>query len=186
MTSMSTGVRSTCRRAAFGLAFGAALLAGCAHSTRESARDRTDADPAEARLERQRREGRDGETQRREITAILEAQAAAWNRGDVDGFMQHYWKSDTMTFSSGGQVERGWAATLERYRRKYPTPERMGRVSFTNLEMRRLGGRAALVLGAWQLDRPPDSPGGVFTLVFENIDGRWVITHDHTSTWTAP
>lgn len=117
------------------------------------------------------------------IERILAEQAAAWNRGDIDGFMAHYWNSDQLTFSAAGQTQRGWRATRDRYRERYPTAERMGRLMFDSLESRWLGGSgdAVLVLGRWHLEREPDPMGGNFTLILEKIDGRWVITHDHTS-----
>src|SRR5262252_7496445 len=72
------------------------------------------------------------------VRGTLERQAEAWNRGDIDGFMRPYVKSDELTFSSGGQTERGWQATYDRYKRKYPTPERMGHLTFSDLEVRSL------------------------------------------------
>lgn len=115
------------------------------------------------------------------IEGVLCAQAEAWNRGDIPGFMEHYWKSDDLTFSSGGKTTRGWQATLDNYRKRYPTPRAMGRVSFNELEITPLGEQAAFVLGRWQLDRESEPVGGNFTLVFQKIDDRWVIVHDHTS-----
>ena len=109
------------------------------------------------------------------------AQVDAWNRGDVDAFMEHYWKSDDLTFSSGGQTTRGWQATLDGYRKRYPTREKMGRLTLDGLEITPLGDAAALVLGEWKLDRASEPIGGNFTLVLRKIDGRWVIVHDHTS-----
>src|SRR5688572_27618313 len=67
----------------------------------------------------------------KEIKAMLSRQAEAWNRGDIDGFMEHYWKSDELTFSSGGQTTRGWKSTKEDYQRRYPTREKMGRLTFS-------------------------------------------------------
>ena len=121
-----------------------------------------------------------------EIKALLIEQVGHWNAGDIDGFMQYYWKSDDLTFSSGGTTRRGWDETLRRYRERYPTPERMGKTTFSGLEVRSLGDTAALVLGRWELEREPDPIGGNFTLVLEKQDGRWVIIHDHTSQLTAP
>lgn len=120
------------------------------------------------------------------VQSVLRAQEAAWNRGDIPAFMEHYWKSDDLTFSSGGKTTRGWQATLDNYRKRYPTRDAMGRVSFSELEITPLGGfsdedGAAMVLGRWQLDRESEPVGGNFTLVFRKIDGRWVIVHDHTS-----
>ncbi|MEQ8790126.1 MAG: nuclear transport factor 2 family protein [Pirellulaceae bacterium] len=122
----------------------------------------------------------------RAIKQVLDTQAEAWNRGDIDGFMQHYWKSDDLTFSSGGKTTRGWNATRENYRRRYPTAEKMGRVSFRDLEFQALGESAALVLGRWKLDRQKESFGGGFSLVFRRLDGKWLIVHDHTSRDAEP
>ncbi len=116
------------------------------------------------------------------ITNLLERQVAAWNTGNLGAFMQSYWQSPGLTFSSGGRVTRGWAPTLESYRKRYPTRESMGRLAFKDLEITELGADAAVVLGRWKLDR--DEPvGGMFTLVMrkDKDAGRWVIIHDHTS-----
>ena len=115
------------------------------------------------------------------IEGILSKQAAAWNRGDLDGFMEHYWKSDDLTFSSGGKTTRGWKTTKENYQNRYPTRERMGQLSFGSIEVTSLGDSAALVLGRWNLERDPAPVKGNFSLVFRRIDGAWVIVHDHTS-----
>lgn len=115
------------------------------------------------------------------ITKILTTQAAAWNRGDIDAFMDSYWKSDRLTFSSGGKITRGWKTTKANYKRRYPTRDKMGRVTFAGLEVTRLGDSAALVLGRWRLQRKPDPIGGNFSLLFRRIGGRWLIVHDHTS-----
>ena len=121
-----------------------------------------------------------------EIRAVLTQQAEAWNRGDIDAFMEHYWKSDELTFSSGGQTTRGWKSTKENYQRRYPTREKMGQLKFSQLEITPLGASAALVLGRWRLEREESPVGGNFSLVFRKIDGKWVIVHDHTSRAEGP
>src|SRR5437868_666903 len=73
------------------------------------------------------------------VEAVLRAQEDAWNRGDIDAFVDHYWKSDSLTFSSGGKTTRGWTDTLNRYRSRYPTPEKMGHLSLSALEITPLG-----------------------------------------------
>lgn len=116
------------------------------------------------------------------IQRVIDAQAKAWNRGDIEAFMTYYWKSDQLTFSSGGVTRRGWGETRERYLTRYPTRESMGRVEFTELEVTELGDAAALVLGRWNLNRDVEADiGGNFSLVFRRIAGRWLIIHDHTS-----
>jgi ketosteroid isomerase-like protein len=115
------------------------------------------------------------------VEAILRAQEDAWNQGDLDAFMEHYWNSDELTFSSGGKTTRGWTETLNGYRERYPTREKMGRVAFSNLEITPLGDSAALVLGQWNLQRESEPLSGSFSLVVRKFDNRWLIVHDHTS-----
>ena len=118
---------------------------------------------------------------RRAIQQIFDAQQAAWNRGDLDAFMQGYWRSPEVTFSGASGVVRGWDAVLARYRKTYADPERMGQLQFSNLEFRFLGSDAALVLGHWRLKRAGDDIGGVFSLVWQRFAEGWRIIHDHTS-----
>jgi ketosteroid isomerase-like protein len=117
------------------------------------------------------------------IERVLTEQAAAWNRGDLQAFMDGYWRSPELVFTSGGNVQRGWQTTLDRYVASYGTsPETMGRLTFSELEIHPLGDGAAWALGRWRLEYDgAESPGGVFSLVFREIDGRWLIVHDHTS-----
>ena len=115
-----------------------------------------------------------------QIEAVLAAQAEAWNRGDIEGFMKYYWNSDELTFSSGGETTRGWTSTRDRYRKRYPTREQMGQLRFSQLETTLLGDSAALVLGRWRLNREMSPVAGNFSLVLRRIDGQWLIIHDHT------
>jgi beta-aspartyl-peptidase (threonine type) len=123
----------------------------------------------------------DGEKLAQVLTKILTTQASAWNKADINGFMDHYWKSEQLTFSSGGKTTRGWKATIARYKKRYPTAKKMGRLTFDHLEFVALSDSVALVLGQWHLARDTDNLGGNFSLVFRRIDGRWVIIHDHSS-----
>ena len=116
------------------------------------------------------------------IERVLDEQVAAWNRGDLDAFMEGYWRSPDLVFTSGGNVQRGWQTTLDRYRATYGTsPETMGRLTFSDLEVHPLGAGVAWALGCWALDKSGETMGGIFSLIFREVDGRWVIIHDHTS-----
>jgi beta-aspartyl-peptidase (threonine type) len=115
------------------------------------------------------------------ISAIIHQQATDWNTGDIDAFMQPYWKSNALTFSSGGKITRGWDATLAGYKKRYPDKTAMGRTTFSQLEFLRLDDKAMQVIGTWQLDREEDPIGGKFSLVFKRFDEGWKIVHDHTS-----
>lgn len=117
----------------------------------------------------------------RSIRAVLDAQITAWNAGNIEGFMQGYWQSDSLRFASGGTVKRGWKTTLERYQKSYPNQASMGTLSFSDLEYTILTPDAALVFGRWRLQREKDAPSGLFTLTFRKFGNTWKIIHDHTS-----
>ena len=116
-----------------------------------------------------------------EIREILHAQQRAWNRGDIDGFMNGYARSRSTTFVSEDTVTRGWQTVRDRYKKKYSDREKMGTLMFSDLEITRLGSNAAIVVGRWQLKRKIDKPHGRFTLVFRRLAEGWRIVHDHTS-----
>ena len=123
----------------------------------------------------------DVDSTRLAIETILREQEDAWNRGDLDAFMEHYWQSDALTFSSGGKTARGWTETLQRYRERYPTREAMGNLTLSDLEITPLGDSAALVLGRWSIRRESEPVSGNFSLVVRKFDNHWLIVHDHTS-----
>src|SRR5512146_633402 len=80
------------------------------------------------------------------IRRVLDEQVEAWNRQDLDGFMQGYWHSPQLTFFSGATVYRGWEAALERYRKAYQSEGRqMGKLEFSDLQIEMLGPAAAFV-----------------------------------------
>ena len=115
------------------------------------------------------------------IRAVLDAQAAAWNRGDVEGYMDGYDRSPKTEFVGGDSITRGWQEVLDRYKKKYDTREKMGTLTFSDLEITMLGKDAALVLGRWRLKRATDEPHGTFTLLFRKTKSGWRIVHDHSS-----
>jgi len=116
-----------------------------------------------------------------EICEILHAQQRAWNRGDIDGFMSGYARSRSTIFVSEDTVTRGWQTVRNRYKKKYSDREKMGTLTFFDLEITPLGPSAAIVIGRWQLKRKIDKPHGRFTLVFRHLTEGWRIVHDHTS-----
>jgi ketosteroid isomerase-like protein len=115
------------------------------------------------------------------IRAIIDAQAAAWNRGDIDGFMAGYAHSPETTFVSGDEVTRGWQTVRDRYAKKYDSREKMGSLTFSGLIITPLCDDAAIVLGSWRLQRKDDQPHGKFTLLFRKLPEGWRIVLDHTS-----
>jgi ketosteroid isomerase-like protein len=118
-----------------------------------------------------------------DIRAVLQMQQDAWNRGDIDAFMNGYWRSDQTVFV-GGEVRRGWQNVLDYYKTKYSDREKMGTLSFSDFEITPLGTDAALVLGSWKLDFGTKNVHGKTTLIFRHFDEGWRIVHDHSSAAT--
>jgi len=116
-----------------------------------------------------------------EIRAVILAQQGAWNRGDIDGFMNGYARARSTVFVSEDTVTRGWQTVRDRYKKRYSDREKMGTLTFSDLEITPLGGDAAIALGRWKLKRAKDEPHGRFTLIFRRSAEGWRIVHDHTS-----
>jgi beta-aspartyl-peptidase (threonine type) len=116
------------------------------------------------------------------LRALLTAQAADWNRGDIDAFMRGYWNSPEITFAGTAGVSRGWQTVLEHYHKNYPDRATMGHLDFSEIEITPLGNDAALILGRWHLNRDAGPVGGIFTLIARRFPEGWRIIHDHTST----
>jgi len=115
------------------------------------------------------------------IINVMHIQQSAWNRGDIDGFMKGYWKSDSLLFVGRSAPTHGWQATLNNYKKSYPDKAAMGILSFDIIKVELLDATNAFVLGGWHLKRDKDEPGGYFTLWFRKINGEWKIVVDHTS-----
>lgn len=114
------------------------------------------------------------------ISAVLDAQAAAWNRGDIDAYMAGYAQSDDTMFV-GTDVTRGWTKVRDRYKAKYDSRAKMGTLVFSDLDLRPLGSDDVVVTGAWKLTRDADTPHGRFTLIFHRRPEGWRIVYDHSS-----
>jgi beta-aspartyl-peptidase (threonine type) len=124
----------------------------------------------------------DAATAETEIRALLDNQTAAWNRGDLEGFMAGYWRSAELTLSSGKEHYQGWQTTLDRYRSRYQgDSEKMGHLTLGSLDIGLLGSDVALVRGRWYAVNGPHSMDGLFTLVLRRFAEGWRIVHDHTS-----
>ncbi|MEO5722241.1 MAG: nuclear transport factor 2 family protein [Chthoniobacterales bacterium] len=115
------------------------------------------------------------------IQAVLKAQADAWNRGDIDGYMNGYARAKGTEFVGGDTLTRGWQTVRDRYTKKYNTREKMGNLKFAETKITLLSSDAALVTGRWQLARKKDQPHGRFTLLFRKRPEGWRIVHDHSS-----
>ena len=115
------------------------------------------------------------------VRAVLDAQRDAWNRGDIAGYMAGYSHSADITFLSGDSLTRGWQTVHDRYQKNYSSREKMGTLTFSDLETTVLSSNMVMVIGRWHLQRSNDQPHGRFTLIFRNSNQGWRILHDHTS-----
>lgn len=114
------------------------------------------------------------------IEQLLTEQQQAWNSGNIEGFMEPYWKSEHLMFIGKRGITRGWDSTLARYQRSYPSPAAMGRLEFSTLLLE-CEEQSAWHMGQWTLYRRADTLSGHFTLLWKKIDGQWRIVADHSS-----
>ncbi|WP_199118245.1 DUF4440 domain-containing protein [Pedobacter sp. ASV28] len=115
------------------------------------------------------------------ILKVLEDQRQAWNRGDMEAYMQGYWKSDSLLFVGKNGPTYGWQKTLDNYKKGYPDKSAMGFLTFGIKKVEFLGKDKAFVLGSWNLKREKDEPKGYFTLLLRKIEGQWKVVVDHSS-----
>lgn len=118
---------------------------------------------------------------RQAIISVMNQQRDAWNRGDLEGFMQGYWKSDSLMFVGKTAPTYGWQNTLNNYKRGYPDKAAMGVLTFDILKVEVLDQRNAFVFGGWHVKQSAKTLEGYYTLWFKKINGKWVIVCDHTS-----
>ena len=120
-------------------------------------------------------------TAEKEIRKVLLDQDIAWNKGDIEGFMQTYWKSDSLMFIGKSGISYGWQKTLDNYKKGYPDTAAMGKLHFNLIELKKLSNSNYFVVGKWFLTRSIGNINGVFTLLLKKIKNRWLIIADHSS-----
>ncbi len=115
------------------------------------------------------------------VRDVMKQQVSAWNRGDIEAFMETYWKSDSLLFAGKNGITYGWQKTLENYKKSYPTKKDMGTLEFDILKVQPLGSNYYNVVGKWHLMRESGDLQGYYTLIFKKINNSWKIIQDHTS-----
>jgi len=115
------------------------------------------------------------------IQAVLDKQVAAWNRGDINGYMDGYARASDTMFVTTDTVTRGWQEVRDRYKAKYDTRAKMGTLAFSDIDFLQHTADIVVVTGAWKLTREADAPHGRFTLIFHRIGQGWKIVYDHSS-----
>ena len=115
------------------------------------------------------------------IRQLLTVQTQAWNKGDIEGFMQTYWKNDSLMFIGRNGVNWGWQTTLDHYKKTYPDTAAMGKLSFDIILVKQLSPEYYFVVGKWMLNRSIGDLSGHYNLLMRKIKGRWFIVSDHSS-----
>ncbi len=116
-----------------------------------------------------------------QISALMSEQEASWNRADIDGFMKHYWNSDSLCFIGKRGLSYGWKTTRDNYVKSYPDAAAMGTLQFTNSVIDVMDTTHTYVIGKWELFRVSDTLSGHYSLLWKKISGKWVIVADHSS-----
>jgi ketosteroid isomerase-like protein len=123
------------------------------------------------------------------IRAAIQSQADSWNHADIPAFMQTYEDSPETTFI-GQKLRKGYEPILQRYKQSYTSPEQMGKLTFSDVDIRLLPSgcghsEIALVTGKFHLDRTAHGEAtkddGIFSLVWRKGPHGWKIILDHTS-----
>lgn len=120
-------------------------------------------------------------TDEKEILQILREQTLEWNKGDLDNFMKGYWNNDSLMFVGKSGVTYGYQNTLNHYKETYNTADKMGKLAFDILQVKKLSDEYYMVLGKWSLKRNAGDVAGHYTLIFHKINGKWMIVSDHSS-----
>lgn len=115
------------------------------------------------------------------VRELLTLQTERWNRGDIEGFMQPYWKNDSLIFIGKTGVTYGWQQTLNNYKKGYPDTASMGKLSFDLIMMKQISNDHYFVVGKWMLKRTMGDLSGHYDLLLRKINGRWFIVADHSS-----
>lgn len=115
------------------------------------------------------------------IKNLMQTQENAWNNGQLENFMQGYWKTDSLMFIGKSGITYGWQKTLNNYKKGYPDTTVMGKLTFTLIQIKPLAVDYYFIVGKWHLQRSIGNLEGHFTLLFKKINGEWVIVADHSS-----
>lgn len=112
------------------------------------------------------------------IIKLMKEQEVAWSNGDLEGFMQGYWQSDSLTYYSGARITKGWQTTLDNYKKGYPNKDYTGTLKFTIDQITQINEGAYYVMGQYHLNRKVGDANGTFMIIFKKINGEWKIIAD--------
>ena len=112
------------------------------------------------------------------LLEILSAQEKTWSNHDIDGFMEGYWKNDSLKFYGASGLTYDWDKTLANYKKRYPTKDYTGTLNFKINDISKINDGAYFVMGEYHLTRKVGNADGVFMIIFRKINGEWKIVAD--------
>jgi len=118
-----------------------------------------------------------------EIYNLMEQQEDAWNNGNLENFMNLYWKNDSLVFIGKSGINYGWDKTFSNYKNSYKSKEQMGTLKFNNIICNHINDSTHIVTGKWSLKRNNSigNINGYYSLIWVKKQTGWKITYDHTS-----
>lgn len=119
--------------------------------------------------------------EKQNILSLLDLQVQAWNEGDLEKFMETYWRNEKLVFVGSRGPTYGWQATLDSYKRGYPDKAAMGKLAFKILKLSKIDRNTVFLIGRFEVTRESGDLSGHFTLVLQKINGNWKIISDHSS-----
>jgi len=117
-------------------------------------------------------------TDKKTILSVLNLQEKAWSNHDLEGFMQGYWKNDSLKFYGSSGLTYGWDKTLSNYKKGYPTKDDTGILKFKINDISKINEDSYFVMGEYYLTRKVGDANGVFMIIFKKINGEWKIIAD--------
>ncbi len=121
------------------------------------------------------------QTDKDKVLDAMKQQVDCWNKGDIECFMEHYIKSDSLLFMGKTGITYGWQNTLNGYHSRYPDDAAMGKLQFAIIDLKTLGPTHFFMTGKFYLYREIGDLEGYFSLVWEKVGQQWLIISDHTS-----
>lgn len=112
------------------------------------------------------------------IKEVMSAQEIAWNKHDLEGFMDGYWRDENLKFYGSNGLTKGWNNTLAVFKKAYPTKAESGILRFVIIDISIIEKGNYWVMGEFHNTGPAVDQNGVFMIVFKKINGEWKIVAD--------
>jgi uncharacterized protein (TIGR02246 family) len=117
----------------------------------------------------------------KEIYDQLMQMADAWNRHDIDGYLDGFLHSDDVVVVVEGETVRGWDLLSKAYHGGYPKPEEMGTLTVDRMQVQMLAPDLGFVLSSYTVSFPKKKTYGTDTIIMKKVSAGWRELISHTS-----